>query len=89
MELFPAESKAEQRSRVKALFASIDMDGSVKTWAERWGLDPGVVSTVSVTLPDGTLFNFESYLRGQTDGTEWGSGCERSTWKDKWACIAS
>ena len=28
-----------RRARVKTLFASIDMDGNVATWAERWGLD--------------------------------------------------
>ena len=65
------QSRDEQRTRVKALFASIDMDGSVKRWAERWGLLPEVVRRVSVTLPDGTIFNFDAYLRGQADGTEW------------------
>ena len=47
------------------------MDDSVKRWAERWGLLPEVVRRVSVTLPDGTIFNFDAYLRGQADGTEW------------------
>ena len=37
--LFQGEGQRERRARVKTLFASIDMDGNVATWAERWGLD--------------------------------------------------
>ena len=37
--LFQGEGQRERRARVKTLFASIDMDGNVATWAERWRLD--------------------------------------------------
>ena len=55
---FPSESAAEGRKCVKGLFASIDMDGNVRTWAGRWGLDVNKVKSTTVSLSNGEVFSF-------------------------------
>ena len=48
--MFQGEGQRERRARVKTLFASIDMDGNVATWAERWGLDKDKLKQTRVAL---------------------------------------
>ena len=69
--LFPSAMQSDQRNRVKTLFARIDMDGGVAAWAAQWRVDPERVKAAQVTLSDGTLFSFRTYLAAQEDGTLW------------------
>ena len=70
-QLFPQAPQREQRDRVKGLFSSIDMDGNVRTWAAKWGMDVETVKAVHVPLANGALFSFRAYLSAQSDGTFW------------------
>ena len=56
---------------MKTLFASIDMDGNVATWAERWGLDKDKLKQTRVALEGGGTFDFGAYLQAQAEGTLW------------------
>ena len=69
--LFQGEGQRERRARVKTLFASIDMDGNVATWAERWGLDKDKLKQTRVALEGGGSFDFGAYLQAQAEGTLW------------------
>ena len=68
---FPAETRAEGRARVKSLFASIDMDGNVRTWAGRWGLNVDDVMQYTVALSGGEVFQFATYIQAQKEATTW------------------
>ena len=69
--LFPSVSGKEQRERVKALYNSLNMEGSFDGWASKWGVPSSAAKyEMNVTLPgDDGIFHFETYLRDLTRGT--------------------
>ena len=68
--LFPGASVSEQRARVKRLFASLDMDGNVTTFANRWALQAEAIRSMRLQLADGTTFQMHAYLTAQYNATQ-------------------
>ena len=68
---FPTAPPCEQRARAKSLFAALDMDGNVRTWAATWQLDPACVRRVRLPLADGSEFDMQAYLHAQHGATGW------------------
>ena len=68
--LFPGASVSEQRARVKRLFASLDMDGNVTTFANRWALQAEAIRGMRLQLADGTTFQMHAYLTAQYNATQ-------------------
>jgi hypothetical protein len=72
--LFPGVSEKEARDRVKALYNSLNMDGTYDAWAERWGISESMPLTclnVAHLEHGGGTFQFGRYLRDLAHGTEW------------------
>ena len=68
--MFPALPDNERKDKAKMLFASIDMDGSFRTFAKAQGLPAAASpSMLSMRLQDGTYFDMPSYLSNQAEGT--------------------
>ena len=63
----------EQRERVKALFNSLDMDGTLAAWRQRQGLAPGErpAAGMSIGIGQEGRFDFIAYVRAQQTGTCW------------------
>jgi len=64
---------AEQRRRVKSLFNSLDMDGTLGAWRSRMGLRDGqaLLGGLEVPLPGGGVFRFAVYRGVMRHGTAW------------------
>ena len=70
--LWPDESPAEQRKRMKATTNAFDMDASPNIWAKRFGNPAGrTLVGVKKTLSDGSKFSMEEYQSAQEGGTDW------------------
>ena len=62
----------ERRKRIKALFNSLDMDGTLGAWRTRVGLRDGQRLTgFVVDLGRAGEFRFDAYRRVQAVGTQW------------------
>ena len=63
----------ERRKRVKALFNSLDMDGTLGAWRTRMGLRDGErpLRGFVVDLGRAGEFRFDAYRRVQAVGTQW------------------
>ena len=68
---------AERRDRIKSLFNSLDMDGTVGAWRRRVGLAAGERTLVGFRVDLGAVgvFDFDRYRRAMSVGTEWLARC--------------
>ena len=66
----------ERRDRVKSLFNSLDMDGTVGAWRTRMGLVDGerTLAGFRVDLGPAGSFDFGQYRRAMAVGTAWLAG---------------
>ena len=64
---------AERRDRIKALFNSLDMDGTYSAWRVRMGIADGTLPAAAMVVDLGASgrFDFAAYRNAQAVGASW------------------
>ena len=67
------EIKSIRRDGMKALFNSLDMDGSYRGWRLRQGIpeDSCPIDLLVIRLPDNSIFDFRGYVNSMQKGSTW------------------
>ena len=62
-----------RRERVKGLFNSLDMDGTLAAWRARQGIAPGerLMTGLDIDIGAEGKFDFPAFVRAQQTGTRW------------------